>query len=107
MIKIWDPADMNKGSLRSITAHKSTIRTLDFSKDGQTLASGGEDRMVHLWNPASEREVATFHVRDEVRLVKFSPDDNVLAIVTDDGVLTLLRASGLKEADKEAAAIMK
>ena len=106
-IKIWDPADMNKGSLRSITAHKSTIRTLDFSKDGKTLASGGEDRMVHLWNPDSEREVATFHVRDEVRLVKFSPDDNVLAIVTDDGVLTLLRAISFKEADEEAESSMK
>ncbi len=106
-IKIWDPTDMNKGSLRSIMAHKSTIRTLDFSKDGQTLASGGEDRMVHLWNPDSEREVATFHLRDEVRLVKFSPDDNVLAIVTDDGVLTLLRAIGLKEADQETVSIMQ
>jgi WD40 repeat protein/predicted Ser/Thr protein kinase len=106
-IKIWDPSDMNKGSLRSITAHKSTIRTLDFSKDGRTLASGGEDRMVHLWNPDSEREVATFQVPDEVRLVKFSPDDNILAIVTDNGVLTLLRATGLKEADEEAQSIMK
>ncbi len=63
--------------------------------------------MVHLWNPDSEREVATFHLRDEVRLVKFSPDDNVLAIVTDDGVLTLLRAIGLKEADQETVSIMQ
>ena len=100
-IKIWDPPNVGKGALRTIIAHKSAVRTLDFSRDGKTLASGGEDKTVRLWNPESEREVARFPFPDEVRLVKFSPDDNALAVVTDNGVLTLFRAVARKEADEE------
>ncbi len=57
--------------------------------------------MASLLSGSSQREVASFRVTDNVRLVQFSPDNNVLAVVTDDGVLRLLRAVSLKEADEE------
>ncbi|HLH52847.1 MAG TPA: serine/threonine-protein kinase [Verrucomicrobiae bacterium] len=109
-IKLWDPANFTN-SLITIVCHQSAIKTLDFSYDGATLASGGEDRVVKLWNlkslegKSSQREVASIPVSDKVRLVRFSPDDNTLAIITDDGVLRVLRAHGLTEADAEMRAI--
>jgi WD40 repeat protein len=110
-IKLWDSANLTN-ALATIACHQSALRTLDFSHDDATLtlASGGEDRMVKLWNVASllgqpsQREVASFTVTEKVRLVKFSPNDDALAIITDDGVLRLLRAVSLKEADAEALA---
>ena len=108
-LKLWNPVNLTN-SLITIPCHKSAMRTLDFSWDGQTLASGGEDKKVKLWNVASlvdlksQREVASFPVTDKVRLVQFSPDNNILAIVTDDGVLRLLRAMTWEEAEAEPEA---
>jgi len=110
-IKLWNSANLTN-ALATIACHQSALRTLDFSHDDATLtlASGGEDRMVKLWNVASllgqpsQREVASFPVTEKVRLVKFSPNDNMLAIITDDGVLRLFRAVSLKEADAETLA---
>lgn len=36
-------------------AHRAEITSLAFSDDGQTLASGGKDRVVHLWNVKAMR----------------------------------------------------
>ena len=105
-LKLWDPKDLSK-ALVTIACHKSILRALDFSQDKRTLASGGQDKTVKLWNLASlltaesQREVASFLFRDNVRWLEFSPDDRVLAIATEDGVLHLLRAVGLPEADEE------
>jgi WD40 repeat protein len=107
-IKLWDPANFTN-SLTTMPVHKSAVSTLDFSRDGKTLASGAEDRTVKLWNLASvltlsQREVASFVLPGKVRLVEFSPNDDALVIITEDGVLRLLRAVDPKEADEELAA---
>ncbi len=107
-IKLWDPASLGK-SLSTIAMHRAAVRTLDFSQDGNTLASGGEEKQVKLWSLAplpvltfrALREVASFPVPDSVCLVQFSPDNNTLAIVTHHGILRLLRAVSLAEADEE------
>ncbi|HMC28629.1 MAG TPA: hypothetical protein VKM56_12635 [Verrucomicrobiae bacterium] len=110
-LKLWNPANLTN-SLATIPYHKSAIRTLDFSQDGQTLASGGEDRTVKLWNLASllmtlpsQREVASFPLPGKIRLVEFSPNDDALIIITDDGILRLIRATNLREADEELQAM--
>ena len=95
----------------TIPCHKSTLLALDFSHDKHTLATGGADKTVKLWSLASllgslsQREVASFPVSAKVRLVQFCPDDKALAIITEDGVLRLLRAVTLEEADAETQAL--
>jgi WD40 repeat protein len=103
-VKVWKLGNLER-SVISASLHESAIRCLDFSRDSKTLASGSEDKTVRLWSLSNpwdtklRREVARFQFPYAVRLVKFSPNDKVLAIVTDDGSLRLLRAAGVDEID--------
>ena len=59
---------------------------MNFSPDGKTLASGGSDHMVRLWDVASGREIAALKSPRGVQRVSFSPDGKTLAIRAGDNV---------------------
>src|SRR6185437_9051333 len=71
------------GLVKTLTGHKSWIRSVAFSPDGQMLASGGEDQIVRLWdvsNPSQAhllKELSPEHY-DKIRRVVFSPDGKTL-----------------------------
>ena len=46
------------------TAHKGTVLAVAVSPDGRTLASGGEDRMIRLWELPTCRLLATWGAHD-------------------------------------------
>ena len=104
MIKLWDHADLSK-ALASMPNHKGAIRSLDFSGDGKTLASGSEDGTTRLFSVQLKQELAMITTDGPVLLVRFSPDGNTLAIVTDSGTLRLLRATSFERADAQARAL--
>ncbi|MDF2440632.1 MAG: hypothetical protein JWN98_1616, partial [Abditibacteriota bacterium] len=75
------------------TAHAGGVRTLAWSPDGKTLASGGADKAVKLWSlPAGTLKTTLPFHSGEVRSIAWSPDGSTLASGSADHVVRLWNA---------------
>ena len=66
------------------------VRSVSFSPDGGTIASGSYDATIRLWDAATgdHRRTLTGHT-DWVRSISFSPDGGTLASGSRDGTVLL------------------
>ena len=85
------PTKVATAQLKTILeGHTDLVWSVAFSPNGQTLASGSQDRTIRLWNPnnGNLKRTLTGH-RDAVNSVAFSPDGRTLASGSWDGTIRL------------------
>lgn len=71
--------------------HWGPVRSLAFGKQGQWLASAGDDQTIRLWNVAMGELLHTLDVADRGLLVEFSPDARFVAVTGDNSGVLLWR----------------
>ena len=88
-IGLWDP---HTGELRYVLGpYHGLLNCVAFSPDGKTLASGGQDSEIILWDiPTAQRRLSlTTQHTGAVYSVAFSPDGKTLASGSQDQTLQL------------------
>ncbi len=81
-----------------LQGHSDSVKSVSFSPDGKTLASGSGDSTIKLWDVATGKEITTLKGHsDLVKSVSFSPDGKTLASSGDDNTIKLWDVATRKE----------
>ncbi|MDH5576697.1 MAG: hypothetical protein OEY80_14520, partial [Nitrospirota bacterium] len=76
--------------LKSFRGHTQEIWSVAFSPDGLTLASGGTDRFIRIWDIETGRLLRSLRGHTQViREIKYSPDGQILASASEDRTIRL------------------
>jgi len=84
---------------RSLNGHTDKVYAVEFNPDGSTLASGGKDGLVFIWDAATGKELQKLVVVANpggnygVTNLAYSPDGNSLAVTTQDGRVIIYDSS--------------
>ena len=73
-----------------LEGHTRSVKSVSFSPEGQTLASGSTDETVRLWDVVTGVEIRVLEGHAAgVNSVSFSPEGSVLASGSEDGTVLL------------------
>lgn len=92
-VTVWDCAGEGPSGRKPVRLwkHEDTVRACVFSPVDDLLATAGDDRGIHLWEPsASESCLASRQAATAVERLAWSPDGSRLASGDVHGILELL-----------------
>ncbi|KAJ5647182.1 hypothetical protein N7490_003554 [Penicillium lividum] len=88
----WD------ADLQTLEGHSGWVRSVAFSPDSQTVASGSDDNTIKLWDAKTGKELQTLEGHSGwVQSVAFSPDSQTVASGSGDKTIKLWDAKTGKE----------
>ncbi|GAX34593.1 nSTAND1 domain-containing NTPase [Nodularia sp. NIES-3585] len=79
---------------RNRLTRNSWVTSVNFSPDGQILASGYADNSIQLWNSDGSLLATLTDHQDSVNSVSFSPDGQILASASGDNTIKLWSRDG-------------
>jgi hypothetical protein len=83
--QLWDVAGRRRiGS--PLRGHEGFVATSEFSPDGRTLATGGSDVGVTLWDVESHRSLGTLPGQRGLLSTRFTPDGRRLFVLDELGM---------------------
>ena len=76
--------------VKTFRGHSQGVWSVSYSPDGLTLASGGSDRYLRLWEIETGRMIRSLrgHTQD-IRQVAYSPDGKILATGSEDRTIRI------------------
>ncbi len=77
-----------------LTSHQKGITSINFSPNGQYLASGSSDQMVKIWDLQNSQYINLSDHQDQVTAVEFSPDGQYLASASLDKTVKIWNLQG-------------
>ncbi len=88
--KIQPGAERFQNVWKTFSGHTNWVRSLAFSPNGRTLASGSVDGTIRLWDVRTGRAIATLKGHSaQVTSVSFSPNGKTLASTSEDNAVRL------------------
>jgi WD40 repeat protein len=90
ILTVWD---LHSGEQLAQMSHGARVTSLDWSPDGQWLASGGLDSVIRIFDPGTGEELRALPTTAPVTALAVSPDGRTLAAGLQDNGIHLLDAS--------------
>ena len=105
MVQLWDlgvgvtlPSGNRDRSpiklLRTFTGHQGGIFAVAIAPDGKTIASGGDDRTIKIWNLKGKLLHSINAHNERIWKLAFSADGQLLASASEDGKVKLWKPDG-------------
>ncbi|MEK6261714.1 MAG: WD40 repeat domain-containing protein [Planctomycetota bacterium] len=103
-IRIWDTeASSNHAEVkrrvacRVLQQHEDVVRSVDWSPDGSTLASGSSDGTVRLWEDGLAKHRILAAQQSHVWKVAWNATGDSLAVGGLDGIVRIMKRDGTEE----------
>jgi WD40 repeat protein/uncharacterized caspase-like protein len=90
-IYVWDSisGDVKRKLAGAKYPHFDTIRSVDFSPDGNFLLSGSEDKTIRVWDLESGDEIKKLKMAKPVKAAIYSPAGKRILVVLEDNVMQI------------------
>ncbi len=96
-IELWDVKNTQKSPTeprRVLTGHQAAVYAIAVSPDGQTIASGGDDKTIKLWHLDGKLRQSIVAHDERIWKIAFTPDGQAIASASEDGTVKLWQTDG-------------